>query len=188
MIALSSDHFKVKRVIDGDTFVLENDERIRLIGVDTPETVHPSKSVEYFGKEASAFTKKFLEGKSVRLEYGQQKKDKYGRILAYVFLDTLFVNAELIKQGYAHAYTKYPFKQEYMDLFRQLEKEARENKRGLWANDSTTTITPKDKYWLNTNSNTLHNSSCKWYGKTKEGYYSNEVLGNDCDICKGAHR
>ena len=132
---IPGDIHKVKRVIDGDTFILENGERVRLIGVDTPETVHPNKPVEHFGKEAAKFTRELLEGETVRLEYDWQKRDKYNRILAYVFLDTLFVNAEIIRQGYAYAYLKYPFKQEYMDLFRELEMGAREARRGLWGEE-----------------------------------------------------
>jgi len=122
---------KVSRVVDGDTLKLENGERVRLIGVDTPETVRPNKPVEYFGKEASAFTKRLCEGKTVRLEFDQTKRDKYDRLLAYIYLeDGTFVNAEIIKQGYGFAYTKFPFK--YMKEFRKYEREARENKRGLW--------------------------------------------------------
>ena len=134
------------RVVDGDTIVVKGIGKVRLIGVDTPETKHPRKPVEYFGKEASAFTKGMVEGKKVRLEYDWQRKDKYNRTLAYVYVMTndvrdmpefknrasieLMVNAELIKQGYGHAYTKFPFK--YLEQFRKYEKEARENKRGLW--------------------------------------------------------
>jgi len=123
--------FKVKRVIDGDTLLLTNGERVRLIGVDTPETKHPQKPVQYFGKEAYLFTKRMVEGKEVRLEYDWQRKDRYGRLLAYVYLmDGTFLNAEIIKQGYGFAYTKYPFK--YLEEFRKYEREARESKRGLW--------------------------------------------------------
>ncbi len=122
------------RVVDGDTIVVDiggKQEKLRLIGVDTPETVHPEKPVEYFGKEASEFTKKMVEGKQVRVEYDWQRRDKYGRLLAYVYLlDGSFLNAEIIKQGYGFAYTKYPFK--YMEEFRGYEEEARENERGLW--------------------------------------------------------
>jgi micrococcal nuclease len=122
---------KVKRVIDGDTILLANEERVRLIGVDTPETKHPQKPVQRFGKEAHLFTKKMAEGKQVRLEYDQQRRDRYGRLLAYVYLlDGTSLNAEIIKQGYGFAYTRFPFK--YLDEFRQYEKEARENRRGLW--------------------------------------------------------
>jgi micrococcal nuclease len=80
----------VTRVIDGDTIVLDGGERVRLIGVDTPETVHPQKPVEYFGKEASAFTRRTVEGKRVRLEYepGPSRTDRYSGTLAYVYLGT----------------------------------------------------------------------------------------------------
>ena len=128
----NSQSFKCTRVVDGDTIKLSNGERVRLIGVDTPETKHPNKPVEYYGKEASASTRRMVEGKQVRLEYDQQQRDKYGRLLAYVYLmDGTFLNAEIIKQGYGNAYTRHPFK--YMEQFRQYEKEEREAKRGLWA-------------------------------------------------------
>jgi len=122
----------VKRAIDGDTLLLANGERIRLIGVDTPETKHPSKPVQYFGKEASEFTRREVEGREIRLEYDVERVDKYGRTLAYVYRipDEFFVNAELIKQGYGHAYTRFPFK--YMEEFRQYEADARKHARGLW--------------------------------------------------------
>ena len=127
----NSQTLKCTRVVDGDTIVLNNGEIVRLIGVDTPEIKHPRKPVEYYGKEASAFTKRMLEGKEVRLEYDWQQRDKYGRLLAYVYLtDGTFLNAEIVKQGYGYAYTKFPFK--YLEQFKQYEKEARENKRGLW--------------------------------------------------------
>jgi micrococcal nuclease len=122
------------RVIDGDTIVLSNGEKVRLIGVDTPKTKHPKKPVEYYGKEATAFTKKMVGGKVVKLKYDVQRRDKYGRLLAYVYLmNGTFLNAEIIKQGYGHAYTRFPFK--YMEQFKQYEKEARENKRGLWTKE-----------------------------------------------------
>jgi micrococcal nuclease len=127
----------VERVVDGDTLLLQSGERVRLIGVDTPETKHPKKPVEYFGKEASAFTRRMVEGKRVRLEFDQANavqgdKDRYGRTLAYVFLeDGTLLNAEIIKQGYGHAYTQFPFSR--MEEFRRLEREAREQGRGLWA-------------------------------------------------------
>ena len=123
--------FVVKRVIDGDTILLANGERVRLIGVNTPETKHPQKPVERFGKEAYLFTKRMVEGKEVRLEYDWQRKDRYGRLLAYVYLlDGTFLNAEIIKQGFGFAYTKYPFK--YLEEFRKFERDAREAKKGLW--------------------------------------------------------
>ena len=122
---------KVVKVVDGDTLVLSNGEKIRLIGVDTPEIAHPLKAVQYFAKEAGSFTKTMVEGKKVRLELDWQKRDKYDRLLAYVYLeDGTFLNAEIIKQGYGFAYTRFPFK--YLEEFRRYQKEARENNRGLW--------------------------------------------------------
>ena len=146
----SQDRFyRVKRVVDGDTLLLTNGDRVRLIGVDTPE-VHPSKklyrdaertgrdikTIIAMGKKASAFTKSLVNKNEVRLEYDQANaqighRDKYGRVLAYVYLnDGTLVNAEIIKQGYGFAYTRFPFK--HMEEFRRYEREARENKRGLW--------------------------------------------------------
>jgi micrococcal nuclease len=120
------------RAIDGDTLVLDGGERVRLIGVDTPETVDPRRPVQYFGKEASAFTGRLVEGKKVRLEFGQESYDRYGRTLAYIFLeDGTFLNAEIIRQGYGHAYTRFPFR--YQADFLALERQAREQRRGLWA-------------------------------------------------------
>ena len=121
----------VVRVVDGDTLLLDRNERVRLIGVDTPETVDPRRPVQRFGKEASEFTRRMAQGKQVRLEFDQDRRDRFGRTLAYVFLeDGAFLNAELIRQGYGHAYTRFPFK--YLEEFRALEREAREAQRGLW--------------------------------------------------------
>ncbi len=120
------------RVVDGDTIVLDGGERVRLIGVDTPESVDPRRPVQYFGKEAAAFTRRIVEGKRVRLAFDQQRYDRYARTLAYVYLeDGTFLNAEIIRQGYGHAYTRFPF--QYADEFRAYEREAREGRRGLWA-------------------------------------------------------
>jgi len=120
------------RVVDGDTLVLDGDERIRLIGVDTPESVDPRRPVEQFGKEAAAFTRRLAEGRRVRLEFDQERRDHYGRTLAYVYLeDGTFLNAVIIRQEYGHAYTRFPFR--YSDDFRAYEREARTQRRGLWA-------------------------------------------------------
>jgi len=130
--APGSDWRTVVRVVDGDTLILDGSERIRLIGVDTPESVDPRRPVQYFGKEATAFTRQMVEGRRVRLDYDEDRRDRYGRTLAYVFLeDGTFLNAEIIRQGYGHAYTRFPFR--YMEEFRAYEHEARENHRGLWA-------------------------------------------------------
>ncbi|MCL6481024.1 MAG: thermonuclease family protein [Firmicutes bacterium] len=122
----------VLRVVDGDTLILDGEERVRLIGVDTPESVDPRRPVEAFGKEAAAFTRRLAEGRRVRLAYDEQRIDRYGRTLAYVYLEGgTFLNAEIIRQGYGHAYTRLPFA--YAEQFLQYEREAREARRGLWA-------------------------------------------------------
>ena len=134
-VAVASETATVTRVVDGDTLVVDiagQEERVRLIGVDTPETVHPNKPVEYFGKEASAFTKRIAEGETVRLESDPQNsnRDRYNRLLRYVYLaDGTCLNAEIIRQGYGFAYVKYPFSR--MEEYRLLERTAREEGRGL---------------------------------------------------------
>ena len=120
--------YHVLSVVDGDTIKIEyqgRSESVRLIGVDTPETVHPNKPVEFFGKGASAFTKNLLIGESVYLRFGNEARGKYNRLLAYVFRapDGLFVNLEIVRQGYGYAYVKYPF--EHMELFRHYGSRAR---------------------------------------------------------------
>jgi micrococcal nuclease len=123
--------FDVIRVVDGDTVVLQAIGPVRLIGIDTPETVDPRKPVEYFGREASEYLRAMLAGRAVRLEYDQTRRDRYGRTLAYLYLaDGRFVNLEMVRQGYAHAYVKYPFR--LMDEFVAAEHEAREANRGMW--------------------------------------------------------
>jgi len=118
--------------VDGDTLELDGGERVRLIGVNTPESVDPRRPVEYFGHQAAAFTRRLAEGKAVRLEYDEDTRDQFDRTLAYVYLpDGTFLNAEIIRQGYGFAYTRFPHR--YQQEFVQLEREAREQGRGLWA-------------------------------------------------------
>jgi micrococcal nuclease len=112
-------------------------ETIRMLGVDTPETVHPSRQVEVFGKEASDFTKVRLLGKNVYLAFDWDLRDRYNRLLAYIYLadnvnsgGLVCHNAELVREGYAHAYTRFAF--QFAVEFRVLEQEARREQRGLW--------------------------------------------------------
>lgn len=133
--ALADGPWPVARTVDGDTVVVLIDgkpTRVRMIGVDCPESVHPKKPVERLGKEASAFTRGLLEGESVTLEYDWQRQDRYGRTLAYVFRerDGLLVNLEIIRQGFGFYYGRFPFAR--MEEFRAAEREAREAGRGLW--------------------------------------------------------
>lgn len=127
--------FKVTRVIDGDTIdvsIRGKVERVRLLAIDTPETVDPRKPVQCFGKEASNKLKSIVNGKFVKLvdDKSQGNRDKYQRLLRYVYDGKVFVNAEMVKQGYAFSYKQYPTK--YLEEFNKLEKEAREKNLGLW--------------------------------------------------------
>ncbi len=135
--SVETDHewLTVERVVDGDTFVLVGGDRVRMIGVDTPETVKPGTAVQTYGKEASDFTKKMLTGKKVRLEYDVSEKDRYGRLLAYVYLeDGTFYNELLLKEGYAQVMTVPP-NVKYADHFVEVQRKARVAKKGLWGLD-----------------------------------------------------
>lgn len=127
---------KVTKVVDGDTFWVDDGSekglKIRLIGVNTPETVHPQKPVEYYGREASDYVKSVLAGNKVKLKFDVTRVDRYGRTLAYVYLkDGTFLNADLIKKGYGQAMTVPP-NVKYSDRFVEFERKAREEKVGLW--------------------------------------------------------
>jgi micrococcal nuclease len=104
---------------------------VRYIGIDTPELVDPQKQVECFAQQAKDENQRLAEGKTVQLEKDISEKDKYGRLLRYVFVDSIFVNDYLIRQGFAHAST-YPPDVVYQEQFRQAQTEAGENNRGLW--------------------------------------------------------
>ncbi len=127
---------EVQRVTDGDTFVATVDgrkERVRVIGVDTPETVAPNRPVEPYGRQASSFAERYLTGATVRLAGDAEPRDRYGRLLAYVWLaDGTFWNALLVAEGYAQQLT-IPPNVTYAGLFRRLVAEARRGDRGLWA-------------------------------------------------------
>jgi len=183
---------RVTRVIDGDTVVLDSIGKARLIGVDTPETVHPQKAVEEYGKEASDFTRRILEGKTVRVDFDWQKTDKYQRTLVYLYLeDSTFFNAELVKQGFAHAYTKYPFK--YLDQFRDYERQARENNRGLWsipAKEVSFVLAQNDNedqtVYITRTGSKYHRGSCRYLSKSKIPISLKEAAARytPCSVCQ----
>ena len=119
---------RVTQVIDGDTITVEGGYRVRYIGIDTPE-IYPK--LETYGMEALEANRKLVEGKEVRLERDVSETDKYGRLLRYVYVDGIFVNAELVRQGWAEA-KAYPPDIEYQDYLEELEAEARQAGRGIW--------------------------------------------------------
>ncbi len=127
---------QVVRVIDGDTIqvccVFGDQVKVRYIGVDTPETHHPMRGVEPHGMEAAEANRKLVDGKTLRLEFDVQERNRYGRLLAYLYLeDGTFVNAWLVENGYAMVMT-IPPNIKHQDLFLKLQREAREARRGLW--------------------------------------------------------
>lgn len=138
VIELQPGQYRVTQIIDGDTIEVDMNgvkEKIRLIGVDTPETHDPRKAVQCFGKAATAFTTELIGNQSVRLAADPQSsnRDRYQRLLRYVYLqDGRLVQAEIIKQGYGFAYTSFPF--DKSQEFITLQKEAQADSRGLWSN------------------------------------------------------
>ena len=127
---------RVERVVDGDTLLLANGQRVRLIGVNTPETVKEDWPVEPFGPEAKAFTADFIRvaGGQVRLEFDGDSTDQFGRLLAYVYAaDGRMLNAELLRAGLARATLGYRFAQTMKARFRREEAEAKAAARGIWS-------------------------------------------------------
>lgn len=188
----------VTRIIDGDTIEVSfngKTEKVRLIGIDTPE-----KGMPYFD-EAKAKTKELCFFKDVRLVKDVSERDKYGRLLRYVYVENLFVNAELVKQGYANVYT-YPPDVKHSELFVKLEREARANNRGLWVECEQApeeSISPhqplpqsKAQFVGSVNSNKYHYPSCYWAKKINP---KNEIWFSSaedaqakgyvpCNVCK----
>jgi micrococcal nuclease len=118
----------VARVIDGDTIELADGRHVRYLGIDTPETGEP------YANEATAKNKQLVEGKIIELQQGKRDQDEYGRLLRYVYVDGVFVNAELVAQGYATAYIFDP-DDRYSQVLVQLEQYAKMREQGLWAID-----------------------------------------------------
>lgn len=132
---LAAGPYRVERVVDGDTLLLANRARIRLLGVDTPETVKPDSPVEPFGPEATAFTRDFVGQRQVRLEFDRERLDDHGRYLAYVWVGERMLNEELLRAGLGRALLRHPYSERWKRVFRQAQDEARALRRGLWADD-----------------------------------------------------
>jgi len=184
----SLEFYQVVDVVDGDTIKVNiNNETktLRLIGLDTPETLDPRKPVQCFGQEASQKAKELLLGKEVRLEVDstQENIDKYGRLLRYVWLDdgTLY-NEKMIKDGYAHEYT-YEVAYKYQVQFKAAQKEAQDNKRGFWSLNTCNGDTTKEAQQLvstTTPQVSLNQTSGKYYTSsysTSKYYYPESCKG-----------
>jgi micrococcal nuclease len=150
---------RVKKILDGDTIVLNNGETVRYIGIDSPEEGEP------FYLESTEANRRLLRGKRISLKYDIERKDRYRRVLAYVWLDTLLVNAELVKQGLASVYLFAP-NLKYQELFTSLQKQARKESLGIWS----IRLSPEDYYVASRRSrrHVFHRPDCEWAKKIKE--------------------
>jgi len=175
-------------VIDGDTVVVLLDGKqttVRLIGVDAPETVDPRKPVQRFGHESADILRRLIEGKNVRLAYepAGAQLDRYGRLLAYLYLDpgNVFVNREFIVTGHGFAYVKYPFA--HMDDFRLAERQAREKKVGLWGPDPPA-ATAETIVFVTKTGTKYHRAGCRALAQSSTGIRLDQVEGRTaCAIC-----
>ena len=174
-------------IIDGDTIKINYQGKlttVHLIGVDTPETVHPQKPVEPFGKEATYFLKNLLLDESVYLRFDVQKTDKFGRTLAYLYRapDGLFVNLELVRQGYGKVYTVFPFK--HKTLFQHYGGQAQKAGRGLW-NADPQPLPTKTVYITRTGAK-YHLGNCRYLKSSKIPISLEKAKQNytPCSVCK----
>ena len=131
--ALEEGVFQVQRVVDGDTLLLANNARVRLQGIDTPETVRPDHPVEKWGQEATDFTRDFVAAGRVRLQFDRERVDEYGRFLAFVWVDNRLLNEELLRAGLARARLGYRYSESMKRRFRAAEEEARAARRAIWS-------------------------------------------------------
>lgn len=150
VFANTKEKVKFVKCVDGDTAKFERNNKVftlRFLAVNTPETKSPKKGVEFYGKEASNYTcKRLQEAKTIEIEYDNksERKDRYGRNLGWVFLDDKLLQKDLVENGYAkvdYIYDKY----KYVEELKNLEKQAKEAKKGLWQKESNNTINSKKK-------------------------------------------
>lgn len=131
--ALEEGLYRVERVVDGDTLLLTNRARVRLLGVDAPETVRPNHPVERWGRHAAEFTRRFVTGNPVRLQFDRERVDRYGRFLAYVWVEDRLLNEELVRAGLAKAELKYRYSQSMKKRLERAQQEAQAANRGIWS-------------------------------------------------------
>jgi micrococcal nuclease len=134
--ALAEGSYVVVRVVDGDTIIVGPQATVRLIGVDTPETVQPEHPVEPWGKEADQFTRAFLAGGSLRLSFDRERFDRYGRHLAYAWVGPRMLNEELLRAGLARWEPQYRYAEPMKRRFREAQKEAQRAQMGIWSGDN----------------------------------------------------
>ena len=166
----------VTRVIDGDTIEIEGGQKVRYIGIDTPETVDPRSLPQCFGKEAASKNRELVEGKNISIEKDVSETDKYGRLLRYIYLNDIFINDYLVREGYAYA-SSYPPDVKYQNQLKQAQLEAQEQNRGLWARcqnqNSSATIYNMEGCQIKGN---ISSSGEKIYHLPTQRYYEKTVI------------
>jgi len=140
--ALGEASYAVRRVVDGDTLLLANGARVRLIGVDAPETVKPDWPVEPWGPEASEFTRSFVAAGEVRLQFDRERVDRFDRFLAYVWVGDRMLNEELLRAGLARFERGFRYSQTMKRRFGNAEEEAKIERRGIWGEKASTVPRP----------------------------------------------
>jgi len=178
----------VNKIIDGDTIQLDSGEVVRYVGIDAPELFSKGKGAEFYAREAARYNKKLVFLKKVRLEFDVEKKDNHNRLLAYVFVKNTFVNAELVRLGYARVSIKPP-NLKYKDMLLKLQQKAMEEEKGLWQENKRNTET---HYIGNKRSYILHKPSCSLVHKISDNnriIFRNRIdaikIGySPCKICK----
>ncbi len=128
--------YRVQRVVDGDTLIVAPHTIVRLIGVDAPETVKPEHPIEPWGPEASAFTRGFVSGGTVRLTFDRERLDRFGRRLAYVWVDEAMLNEELLRRGLARYESHFHYSEAMKRRFRQAQREAQSEHVGIWSGEA----------------------------------------------------
>jgi micrococcal nuclease len=170
--------YVVKKIIDGNTIQLDTGETVKYIGIEAPKINLKEGGSEFFAKEAKKYNQKLVFMKKVRLEFDQEKTDKEGRTLAYVFVKKVFVNAELVKLGYAKA-SIIPPNEKYKSMFLDYEKKAMQSEKGLWQEKKKDTET----YYIgNKRTYVLHRPSCNLVDKIPEK--SKIIFRNRSDAIK----
>lgn len=187
-------YHKCIAVADGDTLTLEDLGTVRFIGVDTPEKNHPELPVQFMSQEASAFTKGLCLGKNIRLEYDvfdRNKRGKYGRILAYLYLeDGTFIQKQLLIKGYAAAYTKYPFAEKRKNRFLAWEQKAKQARLGLWSDGGMKEVLwnlQKRRLLIQVEKNSSNTYRLRIGNRSSKIIHKDEISSNLVTLYKTAH-
>jgi micrococcal nuclease len=193
-LAVPSYAAHVARVIDGDTIALNDGTTIRYIGVDSPETKSQQQASDLVAKQATAYNELLVLGKDILLEYDVERTDRYGRTLAYVYAEGVFVNAEMVRAGFAKVLT-IPPDVLHAEMFDKCQEEARAAGVGLWATGdaqplvSATPQTESAKYYITKTGSKYHRAGCRYLSKSAFEITREDAIAQGyapCSVCVGA--